>query len=115
VSVEGLSDIDRRWLIDKESEGSRLAFSLPGLPAEDQVEGLRRLGEMAAEGSPHETHVCALALCLVGEFEAGVELFESLVWEGPDRPEYRLNLALAYLHVGLPDLAFDHRRVGEPA
>ncbi|MEU4508200.1 hypothetical protein AB0G05_01770 [Nonomuraea wenchangensis] len=114
MSTRRLSDLDHRWLIE-DSAGARLLLSLPGLLPEDQGRELQRLGDAAQAGSLHDTHVYALGFCAVGAFELGIELLNLLAAQYPDHPEIRLNLALAYEHVGLPALALDQLASAVPA
>jgi tetratricopeptide (TPR) repeat protein len=71
-------------------------------------------------GSPSSKHVYAVGLAVAGRVHEAVPLLRSAVTARPDRVEFRLNLATAYVRLGEMDLAagaldaaIDAARAGE--
>ncbi|WP_125788037.1 tetratricopeptide repeat protein [Amycolatopsis sp. WAC 01375] len=100
--------LDLQWLLDdhdQSGDSPALLDQLERATPEEAERGLAVLAARAADGSATATHLYATGLVTVGRVDESIPVLREAIARAPERVEFRLNLAAAYVRVGAVDLA----------
>jgi tetratricopeptide (TPR) repeat protein len=100
--------LDATVLLDDRdrTEGNLRLLALVKRATPEELE--RVLGVLsagAASGGPSELHLLAVGLASARRFDEAIPVFRAAIEAAPGRPEFRLNLAAAYVETGQVELA----------
>ncbi|MFD4508738.1 tetratricopeptide repeat protein [Streptomyces sp. NPDC058457] len=90
---------------DRTQENLRLLGQVDHAVPEELDRILASLSAEASTGLPSAVHLLAVGLASAGRMDEAIAAFRSAIERAPDRLEFRLNLAVAYVRVGQVDLA----------
>lgn len=90
---------------DRTGENLRLFDLLERATPEEQERALGVLSGRAASGRPSDVHLLAVGLASTGRFDEAIPVYRTAIEAAPTRPEFRLNLAVAYVKTGQVELA----------
>lgn len=90
---------------DRTEENLRLLDLVERATPEELERALGLLSARAASGGPSELHLLAVGLALAKRFNEAIPVYQAAIEAAPDRPEFRLNLAAAYMKTGQVELA----------
>ncbi|MDA3645056.1 tetratricopeptide repeat protein [Saccharopolyspora indica] len=100
--------LDLQWLLDandRSGDSPALLDRLERATPEEAERALAVLAARAADGSAAALHLHATGLVAVGRVDEAIPVLREAISRAPERTEFRLNLAVAYVRVGAVDLA----------
>jgi tetratricopeptide (TPR) repeat protein len=90
---------------DRTAENLRLLNLVERATPEELEQALSELSAQAAGGGPVELHLLAVGLASARRFDEAIPVYQAAIEAAPDRAEFRLNLAAAYVKTGQVELA----------
>ena len=100
--------LDSMVLLDdreRTEENIRLLDLVERATPEELERALGVLSGRAASGGPSDAHLLAVGLASARRFNEAIPVYQAAIEAAPERPEFRLNLAAAYVQTGQVELA----------
>jgi len=108
VGVMSEPGLDLMWLLDdsdRTEDNLRLLDLVERATPEELDGAFDVLSAGASRGSSAAVHLFAMGLARAGRIDEAIPVFRAAIAGAPDRLEFWLNLAVAYVRVGQVDLA----------
>lgn len=90
---------------DRTEENLQLLDVVERATPEELERALSVLSAKAAGGGPAQLHLLAVGLASARRVDEAIPVYQAAIEAAPDRPEFRLNLAAAYVKTGQVELA----------